>query len=698
MPAPKDSRSSRGNEAQTDSPKSQSLLTSAATFKTRYGLDNPHPLSQLKTELVWDGKYDEYGNRRAVDIAGCAMPLQKIETIDEPRSRAAADGQIEMFEQKLLAAGRARHSVRAEGGQGGDGAQRTDAPYQNFRNRLIWGDNKLVMASLLAEFKGKIDLFYIDPPFDVGADFTMDVPIGDEKETIEKDQSTLEMVAYRDMWGKGTDSYLHMMFERLSLMKELLSEKGSICVHCDWRVNGYLRSIMDEVFGRGAAADGGSGLRNQVAWCYSGGGIPQNEMPRKYDTILWYSKSADWTFHPVYRPYSPGTIERGRTAVKGPDAELRSEGTPVNDWWPDVKKITSPTDPEKLGYDTQKSEELLTRIITMLSSDGDLVGDIFCGSGTTGAVAERLGRRWIMADLGRFAIHTSRKRLIELQRKLHDEGNPYRAFDVYNLGRYERQWWQKERLKGADEEHRKVVLGFYKAEVLPNPGAYLHGRKGRAFVFVDGIDSILTRDEVRAVAKAAREAGAKEVHCLAWEFEMDLRLVCHELEASEGVLIKLIPIPREIMEKNRTSPPPFLEVAVLEAEVVYRSVGRVPSPGAGSKTPGRGTGPTTAVDIKLTKFLPSLAEVPSKELEALKERAVKSGFDFIDFWAVDFNWHDGKPFEHHWQDYRTRKDRSLKTVSDAGFGKYPKPGKYTACVKVVDVFGCDTSITVDVSV
>lgn len=283
-----------------------------------------------------------------------------------------------------------------------------------------------------------------------------------------------------------------------------------------------------------------------------------------------------------------------------------------------------------------------------------------------------------MADLGRFAIHTSRKRLIELQRTLHDQGKPYRAFDVYNLGRYERQWWQKERLKGADEEHRKVVLGFYRAELLPNPTEFLHGRKGRAFVYVDGIDSILTQDEVRKVGHAAREAGAKEAHCLAWDFEMDLRLVCHEVEASEGVQMKLIPIPREIMEKNRTSPPPFLEVAVLEAEAINRKDG--------------------SVDIKLTKFLPSLAEVPTKELEALKERAIKSGFDFIDFWAVDFDYQDGQPFEHHWQDYRTRKDRSLKTTSDAGFKKYPKPGKYTACVKVVDVFGCDTSITVDVKV
>ena len=173
---------------------------------------------------------------------------------------------------------------------------------------------------------------------------------------------------------------------------------------------------------------------------------------------------------------------------------------------------------------------------------------------------------------------------------------------------------------------------------------------------------------------------------------MDLRLVCHALEAETGVTIKLIPIPREIMEKNRTSPPPFLEMAVLEAEAVVR-VGDPPL--GGSARPPKGGTPT--VDVKLTKFMPSLAEVPGKELEALKERAVKSGFDFIDFWAVDFEWHEGKPFEHHWQDYRTRKDRSLKTVSDAAH-TYAKPGQHTICVKVVDVFGCDTSITMEVKV
>ncbi|KJR41512.1 adenine-specific DNA methylase [Candidatus Magnetoovum chiemensis] len=160
---------------------------------------------------------------------------------------------------------------------------------------------------------------------------------------------------------------------------------------------------------------------------------------------------------------------------------------------------------------------------------------------------------------------------------------------------------------------------------------------------------------------------------------MDLKLTCHEIEHAEGIKIKLIPIPREIMEKNRTSPPPFLEVAGLEAEPIYAYEGK-----------------KKQADIKLTSFIPSLAEVSSKEVEALKERAVKSGFDFIDFWAVDFNYQKGKPFEHHWQTYRTRKERKLEIISNHKYDKYPNKGKYLACVKVIDIFGCDTSITVEI--
>jgi adenine-specific DNA-methyltransferase len=710
-----------------------------------WGPTNPHPLSKMRTELVWDGKYDEFGNRREVDVAACAMPMQKIETVDEPRQRAAAEGNLELFEKQL------------------GGKKRDD-----FRNRLIWGDNKLVMASLLKEFKGRIDLIYIDPPFDVGADFTMEVPIGEGKETVAKDQSTLEMVAYRDMWGKGTDSYLHMMFERLSLMKDLLSEEGSIYVHVGPNVSHYIKAVLDDVFGS-------DNYHSEIVWRRSNS---HNKLTDQYgpihDVILFYSKTSKFKFHPGTTPFSRAYIEErfkykdsrgiyqpnyltGPGKRKGESglpwhgydptkvgrhwaipAKMRdlltvdtsamttqqildeclkadllvipkkeggqpmyrqylNEGVPFQDVWayqPNTKGVLYGSEAcidddvkwleqeeEKLGYNTQKPEGLVERILATSTDDGDLVADFFCGSGTTGATAERMGRRWVMSDLGRFATHTSRKRLIELQRKLHDDSQPYRAFDVYNLGRYERQWWQKERLKGAEEEHRRVVLEFFKAEVLTTPPSpILHGRKAGAFCHVDGIDGIFTRDEARAVADATVQAGGREVYCLAWEFEMELRQHCLALEAEFKIKMKLVPIPREIMEKNRKSPPPFLEMAVLEAESVQRTAGGKQS-----------------LDVKLTKFLPSLAEVPTKELEALKERAVKSGFDFIDFWAVDFDWHPGKPFNQDWQDYRTRQDRSLKTVSDAGH-TYEKAGKHTVCVKVVDVFGCDTSITLEVTI
>ncbi len=623
-----------------------------------YGPANPHPLSALSTELVWEGKYDEYGNRRVTDLAGLAMPLQKIETIDEPRARTEAQGGLFDVEQAHL---------------------------DDFRNQLIWGDNKLVMASLLRDFRGQIDLIYIDPPFDVGADFTMKVPIGDSSEEIEKDQSVLEMVAYKDMWGRDTDSYLHMMFERLVLMRELLSERGSIYVHCDWHVGAMLRLLLDEIFGR-------ANFRNEITWHYYNKmhDVRKPIFPRSSDRILFYVKSKDAgpVFQQLKERREKPVQQLVRKKVGGRMVNARDEQgnvmyrTSTEKTVDDVWRISmlQPADKTQyLGYATQKPEALLRRFIEASTEEGDLVADFFCGSGTTGAVAEKLGRRWIMADLGRFSIHTSRKRMIETQRQLHEGDRPYRAFDVANLGRYERQWWQKERLAGADAEHRRVVLEFFRAEILQHPPSpLLHGRKGAAYCHVDNIDSLFTRDEATEVALATAEAGGREVYCLSWEFEMDLRLECDRLEKELDVTIKLMMIPREIMEKNRKEPPPFLEVATLTAEPVIRSEA------------GR-----SGVDIALTSFIPSLAEVPSRELEALRERAINSGFDFIDFWAIDFDYRNDQPFHHDWQDYRVRKDRSLKLVSEQRH-TYDAPGRYMACVKVVDVFGADTSITVPV--
>jgi adenine-specific DNA-methyltransferase len=667
----------------------------------RYGPQNPHPLSQLKTQLVWEGKYDEYGNRREVDIAGCSMPLQRIETVDEPLSRAEANkDEATLFE------------LHEQSKKLGD-----------FRNMLLWGDNKPVMASLMRDFQGKIDLIYIDPPFDAGADFTMDVPVGDGKETIEKDQSTLELVAYRDMWGRGKDSYLHMMFERLTLMKALIRDGGSIFVHVGPNISQYVRVLLDDVFGS-------MNFVTEIIWKRTTAHFTAERFAFIHDVIYQFSKTEKFVFNKPEVEHSEEYIE-GKykyNDVNGSyrlsDASGRGQGPPrtffdklidppvgrhwpsqeyINDHiteyvlgedgmpqkksylkgatvgsvWSDIPPINSQAE-ERLGYATQKPEPLLERIILAASNQGGLVADFFCGSGTTGAVAEKLGRRWIMSDLGRFAIHTSRKRLIDLQRDLHEERSEYRAFDIYNLGRYERQWWQREYLKGADEEHRKIVLGFYQAESLTSPTSPLiHGRKAAALVHVDSIDSVFTRVNLREVVHAAIQAGAKQVNCLAWEFEMDLRLETHKLQVELGIEVRLLRIPREIMEKNRTQVT-FFEIATLESAPVYKNVGKA-----------------RAVDVKLNKFLPSLAEVPEKELAALEERAVKHGFDFIDFWAVDFNYQDGQPFKHHWQAYRTRKDRSLVTVSDQSF-VYEKAGSYVACVKVVDTFGCDTSITVPI--
>ena len=429
-----------------------------------FGPHNPHPLSKMRTELVWEGKYDDYGNRRDVDVAGLAMPMQKIETIDEPRRQAVASGKLALFETEMR-------------------AKRQD----DFRNRLIWGDNKLVMASLLKEFKGKIDLIYIDPPFDVGADFTLNVPIGDEDDTTKKEQSILEMVAYRDTWGKGTDSYVNMLYERLTIIKELLSDIGSIYVHCDWHVNSAVRLILDDVFNS-------NNLLSEIIWKRKDSNKAGTTLPVVTDTIYLYAKGESPRWNQTYVPYSEDRIENAYSNVeddgrryamadlmapgdrKGTkaDYELKgirprpgrhwaytldkmqeldkqgkifwnskgtpklkmyldeSKGSPLPNLWTDIAMIKGGN--EAVSYATQKPEALLERIIKASSNEGDLVADFFCGSGTTGAVAEKLNRRWIMADLGRFAVHTSRKRLIDLQRTLNDDGKwnpasrlPFRA-------------------------------------------------------------------------------------------------------------------------------------------------------------------------------------------------------------------------------------------------------------------------------
>lgn len=448
---------------------------------TIYGPNNPHPLSSMKTELVWDGKYDEFGNRREINGAKLFLPLQKIETIDDPRSRAEEQGSLFDIEK----------------------AHRDD-----FRNRLIWGDNKLVLGSLAQEFRGKIDLIYIDPPFDLSADFSVRIPLGEGDDQLIKEQSIIEEVAYRDMWGKGINSYLSSLYERLVLARDLLRESGSIFIHVGPNVSHFVRAVAQDIFGA-------SNFQNEIVWQRSD---PHNDAKKRLgvvsDRILWFSKTANFYYDAdvqredlsssaeseyslleledgsvinlkgnegkkgrrfklenatwkgsnpkkkfVWRGAKPSAnrewildlpgmeaaLERGelylRDQAKGSTRCKKmyldeNKGIYLQDIWVNAGRMKGGSD-----YPTQKPEPLINRIIEIACPADGVVLDFYCGSGTTGAVAEQTGRRWIMVDLGRFAIHYSRKRLIETQRDLHESELPYRSFDLYNLGRYERQWW-----------------------------------------------------------------------------------------------------------------------------------------------------------------------------------------------------------------------------------------------------------------
>ncbi|MGC8895063.1 MAG: site-specific DNA-methyltransferase, partial [candidate division WOR-3 bacterium] len=377
-----------------------------------------------QTGLYWPGKRTE--------VERVILPFQIVETVNE--SKADRD-KLTLFRQR-------------------------GEPAPGWRNKLIWGDNKYIMASLLPEFAGKINLIYIDPPFATGANFSINIKLGDLEWT--KEASVIEEKAYRDTWGRGLDSYLQMMYDRLVLMRELLADNGSIYVHLDWHVGHYVKVIMDEIFGK-------ENFRNEIVWCYEKPRPAEKQFKRNHDIILFYSKNPeDWIFNIQFIPRK-GEEKLTRRAPKiRPDGtvwEPKYEGKLCPDWWDNIPSFaTAMTATERLNFETQKPEALLERIIKASSNPGDLVADFFCGSGTTGAVAEKLGRRWIMADLSKFAIHTTRKRLLDIP--------GCQPFEVLNLGKY-----QKAKLKeNGVSRYIDFILKLYRAEPVLGYMS-LHGKK-----------------------------------------------------------------------------------------------------------------------------------------------------------------------------------------------------------------------------
>lgn len=521
-------------------------------------------------ELVWNGKNNE--------VCNIVLPFQTIEQVDEPRAEEPDDTQPQMtlFDER--------------------GRQ-----MKGWTNKLIWGDNKLILSSLkngpmreTIEAQGGLKLIYIDPPFDVGADFSMEIEIGDD--TFTKKPNILEEIAYRDTWGKGADSYMAMIYERLVLMRDLLAEEGSIYVHCDWRMSGHLRMVLDEVFGKDK-------FQNEIVWrkgSFFGPSTKLQQFPKNHDTIFSYGKSAYCTFNLPTEGYGESTLkqykffdERGKYRLQelrdyteesiqkfrkegkiketntGPKLKQYlndKKGKVVETVWNDVNRLSQTI------YPTQKPPKLLERIITASSNEGDLVADFFVGSGTTVEVAERLGRKWVAADLGKFAIHTTRKRMIGVQRELKADGRAYRAFEILNLGKYERQHYvgvnpnlreaeRRDQLEQKEAEFLALILRAYRAEKLEHFIGF-HGKKAGRMVVVGPVNLPVTRLFVEEIILECRKKHITKVDILGFEFEMGLFPNVLDEARDKGIDLAPKYIPAEVFDKR----------AVERNQVVFHDV------------------------------------------------------------------------------------------------------------------------------
>ena len=398
----------------------------------------------------------------------------------------------------------------------------------------------------------------------------MNIEIGED--TFTKKPNILEEIAYRDTWGKGADSFISMIYERLTLMRNLLADDGSVYVHCDWRVNSYIRLVLDELFGK-------DNFVNEIIWCTTGASRVDKNFPRKHDTILFYSKSENYTFNKddIRIPYAEGSLDRANRNVIATGGmnfekiELNKSGKVPEDFWLDIQRAARYPG-ENVGYPTQKSIKLLERIIKVSSNEGDLVADFFCGSGTTAAVAEKLGRKWIATDLGKFALHTTRKRMIGVQRQLKADGLDYRAFEILNLGKYERQHYigvnpnlreieQQRQLEEKEKGFINLILRAYSAEKTDGFAAFQGVRAGR-LVAVGPVNLPVTRLYVEEIILECRKHRITRVDILGFEFEMGLFPNVLDEAKNKGIDIAPKYIPAEVFDKR----------AVERNQVVFHDV------------------------------------------------------------------------------------------------------------------------------
>ena len=557
-------------------------------------------------------------------------------------------------------------------------------------NRLVYGDNLLAMQALLAgdeasglpSLRGKVDLIYIDPPFDSKADYRtkINLPGAD----IEQKPTVIEQFAYADTWKDGTVSYLRMLYPRLVLMRELLSEKGSIYVHIDWHVGAYVKTILDDVFGK-------DNFRNEIIWHYSWGLRTNTRWNRKHDTLYLYSKSThDITFNAEevleQRMISESTANRlkykGALITDGNKGRGTSELALPSDVWY-IATINGMAT-ERVNYATQKPEALLERIIKASSNEGDLVCDFFGGSGTTAAVAERLGRRWITTDIGKPATLVMRKRFIDQEVK---------PFLYQAIGDYQKEVFGSNKLYKRVGDLSQIVMQLYGAipftEEQLNDRNWGQVKSSRTLVLVDSPNKLTGKATIKRAYEAKNAllgGGWSKVIVLGWNFAFDVSEAIMQYKDDVDVLV----IPPDLLDKLSKK---GYEKLVREGSVRFSTLQYLIC------RPIKALPLSTEEEnlvIELENYVllsPDNIPLDDKDKSKLQEVMDKDPLALIEYWSIDPDY-DGITFRSQWQDYRenTENDSDPLHCIYTAVLRVPRKAGRTVCIKAVDVFGFESMV------
>lgn len=562
-------------------------------------------------------------------------------------------------------------------------------------NRLIYGDNLLAMQALLTgdkssnleALRGKVDLIYIDPPFDSKADYRTKITLpGNE---ITQKPTTFEQFGYSDLWQKGTVSYLEYMYPRLLLMRELLSDKGSIYVHIDWHVGAYMKILLDDIFGK-------ENLVNEIIWHYKRWTAASSTFQKMHDTIFWYEKNnSKHVYNKQYQPFSEKTtiakykriVVDGRAVQDIGNLMERdpNDGVSMDDVW-DISFL-HPVAKERVDYATQKPEKLLERIIKASSNEGDLVCDFFGGSGTTAAVAEKLGRRWITTDIGKPSNLVIRKRLIDMNIDTNVKPFLYQA-----IGDYNKEAFALNKINRVGDLC-EVVLKLYGA--LPFERERLDDRRwgyikgGKTLVFVDSPNKFTSKNTLKKAFEAKNNllgGGWSKCVVLSWNYHFDI---------SEGLelykdSVEVLSIPPDLLDRLRRN---GLGKLIDSDSIRFTSLQYLTLKNIELKSWDE---EEDELKVELGNYIlhsPDAIPLDEKDKQTLEEIMTNDPLSLIEYWSIDPDY-DGETFRSIWQDYRQNTENdgdALHCVYSATL-RVSKKAERTVCVKAVDVFGLENIV------